>query len=112
MSQITPEMVPECDSYWPNASTSSAQAQQTGPADAPQFGGPNRKKSTNQGMQDLDEAQIIQIAIEAFVKELGLEDDSLLVDGKVQIREVPTGTYLMKEESHKVKKNKYLNLYV
>ncbi|XP_033229070.1 neuropathy target esterase sws [Belonocnema kinseyi] len=103
MSQATPaDMVPECDSHWPNSSVCSVQTQQTGSADAHQFSGPSRKRSTNQGIQDLDETQIIQIATEAFVKELGLEDDSLLVDGKVQIREVPTGTYLMKEESHKV----------
>jgi hypothetical protein len=37
------------------------------------------------------------------VKELGLEDDTVLRGGKVEIREVPTGTYLMKEESHKVR---------
>lgn len=103
MSQMIPaDMVPECDSHWPNSSTCSVHTQQTGSADTPQFSGPSRKRSTNQGIQDLDETQIIQIATEAFVKELGLEDDSLLVDGKVQIREVPTGTYLMKEESHKV----------
>lgn len=40
-------------------------------------------------------------AVDAFVKELGLENDSLLKD-KVEIREVPSGTYLMQEESHKV----------
>lgn len=50
----------------------------------------------------MDEAQMIQLATDAFVKELGLEDDSVLKGDKVHIREVPTGTYLMKEESHKV----------
>jgi lysophospholipid hydrolase len=39
------------------------------------------------------------------VKELGLEDDTVLRGGKVEIREVPAGTYLMKEESHKVIKH-------
>lgn len=35
-----------------------------------------------------------------FIKNLGLEDDALL-SGKIEIREVPSGIYLMKEESHK-----------
>lgn len=52
--------------------------------------------------QPLDEETLIQMATETFVKELGLEDDPVLLDGKVEIREVPAGTYLMKEESHKV----------
>lgn len=37
-----------------------------------------------------------------FIKNLGLEDDALL-SGKIEIREVPSGIYLMKEESHKVR---------
>ncbi|KPJ14559.1 Neuropathy target esterase sws [Papilio machaon] len=43
---------------------------------------------------------LIQIASEAFVKELGLENDTL-VRGNVQVRDLPAGTYIMKEESHK-----------
>ena len=104
MSQATPEMAPECDSHWPNPSTSSTHSHYTGSSDAPQSGGANRKRSTNEGLPQLDEEQVIQIATEAFVKELGLENDSVLKDGKIQIREVPAGTYIMKEESHKVKK--------
>lgn len=63
---------------------------------------PPKKKSINETTQQLDEAQLVQIATEAFVKELGLEDDTVLKDGKIQLKEVPAGTYLMKEESHKV----------
>lgn len=51
----------------------------------------------------LDEDQLIEIATEAFVRELQL-DDAALIKGKVNIREVPAGTYLMKEESNKVSK--------
>ncbi|CAG5035345.1 unnamed protein product [Parnassius apollo] len=49
---------------------------------------------------NLDEQALIQIATEAFVKELGLESDDLL-RGNVQVRDLPAGTYIMKEESHK-----------
>jgi len=52
--------------------------------------------------EPVDEETLRQIATETFVKELGLEDDTVLRDGKVEIREVPAGTYLMKEDSHKV----------
>lgn len=52
--------------------------------------------------EPIDEQTLIQMATETFVKELGLEDDTILRGGKVEIREVPAGTYLMKEESHKV----------
>jgi hypothetical protein len=55
--------------------------------------------------ESVDEETLIQIATETFVKELGLEDDTVLRGGKVEIRDVPTGTYLMKEESHKVSKH-------
>lgn len=48
-----------------------------------------------------DEETLIEIATEAFVKELGLDDGSIL-KGAVVIREVAAGTYLMKEESNKV----------
>ncbi|XP_073960081.1 patatin like phospholipase domain containing sws [Choristoneura fumiferana] len=49
---------------------------------------------------NLDEQALIQIATEAFMKELGLENDQLL-QGTVQVRDLPAGTYIMKEESHK-----------
>ncbi|XP_075989000.1 patatin like phospholipase domain containing sws isoform X7 [Anticarsia gemmatalis] len=49
---------------------------------------------------NLDEQALIQIATEAFVKELGLESDHVL-RGNVQVRDLPAGTYIMKEESHK-----------
>ena len=63
----------------------------------------SKKRSTVEpAIQPLDEAQVIQIATDAFVKELGLEDDSCLKDGQIEIKDVPAGTYLMKEESHKV----------
>ncbi|XP_072935292.1 neuropathy target esterase sws [Epargyreus clarus] len=49
---------------------------------------------------NLDEQALIQIATEAFVKELGLESEQVL-RGNVQVRDLPAGTYIMKEESHK-----------
>lgn len=59
------------------------------------------RRSTTQN--ETDEQALLNIATEAFVKELGLDDDSLLKGGHVQIREVPAGTYLVKEESDKVR---------
>ncbi|GBP78513.1 Neuropathy target esterase sws [Eumeta japonica] len=50
--------------------------------------------------ENLDEQALIKIATEAFVKELGLENDELL-QGCVQVRDLSAGTYIMKEESHK-----------
>ncbi|XP_015605811.1 neuropathy target esterase sws isoform X1 [Cephus cinctus] len=104
-SQITPDMVPECDSHWSGSSgTNYQQGSLQGGAPDIMYSGSSysRKRSTHEGpQQQLDEAQLVQIATDAFVKEFGLEDDSVLKDGKVQIREVPAGTYLMKEESHK-----------
>lgn len=49
----------------------------------------------------MDEEDIIEQATEAFVRELGLEDP-LTLKGKVEMREVAAGTYLMKEDSNKV----------
>ncbi|XP_022823969.1 neuropathy target esterase sws isoform X6 [Spodoptera litura] len=49
---------------------------------------------------NLDEQTLIQIATDAFVKELGLDSDAVL-RGNVQVRDLPAGTYIMKEESHK-----------
>ncbi|XP_043523231.1 neuropathy target esterase sws isoform X4 [Frieseomelitta varia] len=101
--QNTADMVPECDSHWPNSS--SITSQQGSQPDVIHTGNSHssKKKSTTTEpiQQQLDETHLVQIATEAFVRELGLEDDSILRDGKVQIREVPAGTYLMKEESHK-----------
>lgn len=57
--------------------------------------------------ENADEETLIQIATEAFVKELGLDDDSVL-KGAVEIREVAAGTYLMKEESNKVSLFKHI----
>nr|CAD7268737.1 unnamed protein product [Timema shepardi] len=63
------------------------------------LGGSKRRSAT---MTDgMDEQTLIDLAREAFVRELGLEDDAILQGGRVEIREVPTGTYLMKEESNK-----------
>lgn len=73
--------------------------------DVAQSVGVCKKRSTvdTQPVQMIvDEAQVIQIATEAFVKELGLDDDSVLKDGKIEIKDVPAGTFLMKEESQKV----------
>lgn len=99
-------MVPECDSHWPNSSPITSQ--QGSQPDVIHTGNSHNKKrsiTTEPIQQQLDEAHLVQIATEAFIRELGLEDDSILKDGKVQIREVPSGTYLMKEESHKVNVN-------
>ncbi|KAJ8680462.1 hypothetical protein QAD02_016249 [Eretmocerus hayati] len=104
LSQHTPDMVPECDSHWPSSLTSNQPSSNPGESDSGGIhsGSASRKHSKIEGpQQPLDEAQVVQIATDAFVKELGLEDDTLLRGGKVQIREVPAGTYLMKEESHK-----------
>ncbi|KAJ1520543.1 hypothetical protein ONE63_003662 [Megalurothrips usitatus] len=61
----------------------------------------SRRRAAAPSLSQKQHAEQVQMATEAFVRELGLEDDSLLKDGKVEIREVPAGTYLMKEESHK-----------
>lgn len=58
-----------------------------------------KKRHSNQ--DNIDEDDLIEIATEAFVRELGLEDSTYL-QGKVEIREVSAGTYLMKEDSNKV----------
>ncbi|KAJ8941151.1 hypothetical protein NQ318_004271 [Aromia moschata] len=50
---------------------------------------------------NVDEDDLIEIATEAFIRELGLENNSKILQGKVEIREVSAGTYLMKEESNK-----------
>lgn len=60
------------------------------------------KKGPSVTNETVDEQILINIATEAFVKELGLEDDPNLCGGHVQIRELTSGTYIMKEESQKV----------
>lgn len=58
-----------------------------------------KKRHSNQ--DNIDEDDLIEIATDAFVRELGLEDSTYL-QGKVEIREISAGTYLMKEDSNKV----------
>lgn len=50
--------------------------------------------------QSRENSEYAALALEAFQQELRLDDDSVLQD-KVEIREVSSGTFLMKEESHK-----------
>ncbi|XP_015840327.1 neuropathy target esterase sws isoform X2 [Tribolium castaneum] len=51
-------------------------------------------------VDNVDEDTLIEIATEAFIKELNLEDDTML-KGNVQIKEIAAGTYLMQEDSNK-----------
>lgn len=44
----------------------------------------------------------LKMAIEIFVKELQIDNEDLL-QGKVEIRKIPTNTYVMREDSHKVR---------
>ncbi|XP_011630259.1 neuropathy target esterase sws isoform X2 [Pogonomyrmex barbatus] len=100
----SPDMVPECDSHWPTPPT--AQSTHGSHPEVSHSGSTysSKKRQVNEAVQQqqqqLDETQLVQIATDAFVRELGIEDETVLKD-KVQIREVPAGTYLMKEESHK-----------
>ncbi|XP_034948217.1 neuropathy target esterase sws isoform X1 [Chelonus insularis] len=103
-NQTTPDMVPECDAHWSSSPLTGINQLHSGIADIVHSSGGSssfRKRSVIEPPPQHDEAYLVQLATEAFVKELGLEDDTILKDGKVQIREVPAGTYLMKEESHK-----------
>ncbi|KAL6441217.1 hypothetical protein ACFW04_003479 [Cataglyphis niger] len=105
LNQSSADMA-ECDSHWPNPSSSIASQPQASHAEASHSGSTylGKKRQSSEGaqqqQQQLDETHLVQIATDAFVRELGLEDETVLKD-KVQIREVPVGTYLMKEESHK-----------
>ncbi|XP_046752586.1 neuropathy target esterase sws isoform X2 [Diprion similis] len=105
LSQNTPDMVPECDPHSPTLPMTNLQNSQGATPDLMHSGSgsTNRKRSTYDAshQQPMDEQHLIQLATDAFVRELGLEDDTILKDGKVQIREIPGGTYVMKEESHK-----------
>lgn len=100
-------MVPECDSHWATSPFAAMSQSIHGSHPEASHSGSTYLSKKRQGnevaqqQQQLDEAQLIQIATDAFVRELGIEDETVLKD-KVQIREVPAGTYLMKEESHKV----------
>lgn len=113
-NQSSAEMVPECDSHWPTPPLMSQSTHGSHPESS--YSGStysSKKRQVNeatqqqQQQQQLDEAHLVQIATDAFVHELGIEDETVLKD-KVQIREVPAGTYLMKEESHKVCRFKYV----
>ncbi|KAL0108884.1 hypothetical protein PUN28_014178 [Cardiocondyla obscurior] len=105
-NQNSAEMVPECDSHWAAPSvlpmSQSVQGSHTESHSGSIYSSKKRQanETTQQQQQQLDEEQLVQIATDAFVNELGIEDETVLKD-KVQIREVPAGTYLMKEESHK-----------
>ncbi|XP_020298217.1 neuropathy target esterase sws isoform X1 [Pseudomyrmex gracilis] len=104
-NQNSADMVPECDSHWPTSSPTTASQSAHGSHQEVSHSGSTYSSKKRQTIeiaqqQQMDEAQLIQIATDAFVRELGIEDETVLKD-KVQIREVPAGTYLMKEESHK-----------
>ncbi|KAK0159924.1 hypothetical protein PV328_007384 [Microctonus aethiopoides] len=93
-----PNQVPECDAHWSTSPFSSGNQHNISMENYTM-----RKRSTNETplqSSQLDDAHFVQIATDAFVRELGLKNDLVLKD-KVQIREVPSGTYLMKEESNK-----------
>jgi len=98
-------MVPECDSHWATSPLIAMPQSTHGSHSEASHSYSSKKRQVNeatqQQQQQLDEAQLVQIATDAFVHELGIEDEDMLKN-KVQIREVPAGTYLMKEESHKV----------
>lgn len=53
--------------------------------------------------EDATEEDLIRIANDVFITELGLTGDDEGIDLKLEIREVSAGTYLMKEDSNKVK---------
>ncbi|XP_075988972.1 patatin like phospholipase domain containing sws isoform X3 [Anticarsia gemmatalis] len=89
-----PDMVPDIATNTPQ----QPDVQQTASSmQRPKEGSSFKQKHNT---DNLDEQALIQIATEAFVKELGLESDHVL-RGNVQVRDLPAGTYIMKEESHK-----------
>ncbi|KAF2894224.1 hypothetical protein ILUMI_11949 [Ignelater luminosus] len=83
----TPDMVPDLDQPLVNMAPDLQQS----------F---TKTKTRSSNLDNIDEQGLIQIATEVFVKDLGLDDDSVL-KGKVEYREVGAGTYLMKEDSNK-----------
>ncbi|XP_022823948.1 neuropathy target esterase sws isoform X1 [Spodoptera litura] len=88
-----PDMVPDIASNTPQ---NQPDVQPTPPLQRAREGSSFKKHNTD----NLDEQTLIQIATDAFVKELGLDSDAVL-RGNVQVRDLPAGTYIMKEESHK-----------
>ncbi|XP_050355931.1 neuropathy target esterase sws isoform X6 [Nymphalis io] len=93
-----PDMVPDITSNTPqNTPQQQPDVQPTSSFQRPREGSSVKKHYTD----NLDEQALIEIATEAFVKELGLDDDQIL-KGNVQVRDLPAGTYIMKEESHKL----------
>lgn len=44
----------------------------------------------------------LRMAVKVFVKELKLDSEDIL-QGKIEVRKIPTNTYVMREDSHKVK---------
>lgn len=90
-----PDMVPDITSNTPQQQPDVQQTSST--IQRPKEGSSFKQKHNT---DNLDEQALIQIATEAFVKELGLESDHVL-RGNVQVRDLPAGTYIMKEESHK-----------
>ncbi|XP_034233651.1 neuropathy target esterase sws isoform X1 [Thrips palmi] len=96
-SSISSDILPEGDS-------AASSYQSTGTSQGASEGHSahsSRRRTAAPSLTPKQHAEQVQLATEAFVRELGLEDDALLRDGKVELREVPAGTYLMKEESHK-----------
>ncbi|XP_063908802.1 neuropathy target esterase sws isoform X3 [Zophobas morio] len=83
-------------SFSPNTPDMVADAE-TATANTPDVANLQKKRHS---VDNIDEDTLIEIATDAFVKELGLEDDDML-KGKIEIREVAAGTYLMKEYSNK-----------
>ncbi|XP_054270974.1 neuropathy target esterase sws isoform X2 [Macrosteles quadrilineatus] len=86
-----PDIMPDFDLYSHSQATPDLQAG---------LGSSGGRKRSQQ-VDNYDEETLIRIATDAFVRELGLQDDTLLQGGKIEMREVPAGTYLMKEDSHK-----------
>ncbi|CAH0384039.1 unnamed protein product [Bemisia tabaci] len=62
---------------------------------------PQPKPHRNVGADFGDEEQMLKKAYEGLIKELGLEDTPQLLEGRVEMRDVSPGTYLMCEDSHK-----------
>ncbi|XP_061383046.1 neuropathy target esterase sws isoform X3 [Danaus plexippus] len=91
-----PDMVPDVTSNTPQNTTQLQPDVQPTSSFQRSKEGSFKKPNTD----NLDEQALIKIASEAFVKELGLDNDQIL-KGNVQVRDLPAGTYIMKEESHK-----------
>lgn len=56
----------------------------------------------------MDDEVLLNTATEAYVRDLGLDDDSML-QGKIEIKDVAAGSYLIKEDSIKVRFQFYLS---